>query len=70
MSTETDFVFEKFTEYYGTTKNVQKQINECKVCGSKLSFSHLSDFKNMIIQETSRCSECGHKNKKKIHIIN
>jgi DNA-directed RNA polymerase subunit RPC12/RpoP len=70
MAAESNFNFEKFVEYYGSVKNVKKQINECKICGAKLSFSHLADYKNMLVQESSRCPECGHKNTKKIHIIN
>ncbi len=70
MAAENDFNFEHFVEYYGSAKNVQKQITKCKICGAKLSFSHLADYKNMLVQESSRCPECGHKNSKKIHIIN
>lgn len=69
-SAEKEYTFEHFEEYYGDTRTVMKQIDECDQCGTRLSFSHLCDFKNLIVHETSRCPECGHKRKKKIHIIN
>ena len=49
---------------------VKKQIDECAVCGGKLIFTHLSDYKNLYVQETARCPECGGGNKKLIHILN
>lgn len=70
MSFESDYKFESFSDYYGDIVQVKKQISECKVCGAKLIHSHLSDYKNLIMQETSRCPECGSGNKKLIHIIN
>lgn len=70
MSMDVDFRFEKFEEYYGDADQVQKIIDNCNVCGSKLVHTHLSDYKNLIVQETGRCPECGHGNKKLIHIIN
>ncbi len=70
MSFENDFKFENYTDYFGDTLEVKKQITECKTCGAKLIHSHLSDYKNLIMQETSRCPECGAGNKKIIHIIN
>jgi ribosomal protein S14 len=65
-----NFRFERFEEYYGTPNNVKKIINECKVCGSKLILSHMPDYKNLIIQETARCIECGAGNRKVIHVLN
>ena len=65
-----DFQFEKFEEYFGDARQVKKQINECKICGSKLIFSHLSDYKNLYIRETSCCPECEGMQKKLIHILN
>ena len=50
-SSESDFKFEKFEEYYGPIDHVKKQINECKVCHSKLIISHMPDYKNLIVQE-------------------
>ena len=62
-SKEVDFKFGALEEYFGDTKQVQKQIDECKVCGGKLIFTHLSDYKNLYVQETARCPECGAGNK-------
>ncbi len=65
-----DFIFERFEEYYGDTCQVDKQINDCKICGAKLIFSHSADFKNLMMQESARCPDCGSGNKKLIHILN
>lgn len=65
-----DFRFERYEEYFGTIENVSKIINDCKSCGSKLILSHMPDYKNLIVQETARCIECGIGNRKVIHILN
>ncbi len=65
-----DFKFEKFEEYYGGVEKVQQQIDQCPICGSKLLLSHMPDYKNLLVQETARCIECGSGNRKVIHIIN
>lgn len=70
MSKEADYKFERFEEYWGTIAEVQAQIQNCKICGSKLLFSHMPDYKNLLVQETARCIECGSGNRKFIHIIN
>jgi hypothetical protein len=70
MAHDADYKFEKFEEYYGDEKQVKKIINECKLCGSKLVHTHLSDYKNLIVQESARCPECGIGARKLIHIIN
>ena len=70
MAIEADFEFEKFEEYFGDAKQVRKIMNHCTACGGKLIHSHLSDYKNLVVQEHKRCPECGNTNKKKIHIIN
>ena len=67
---DTNYRFEKFEEYYGSIKQVQQIIDECKICGSRLVFTHLPDYKNMLIQEAGRCPECGDNSKKLIHVIN
>ncbi len=67
---DADFKFESFEEYFGDSNQVKKQINECRVCGAKLIHSHLSDYKNLLMQETARCPECGAGGRKIIHIIN
>ena len=70
MSFDPDFKFEKFEEYFGDISQVKRIIDECKYCGSKMVFSHLSDYKNLLVQETARCIECGNGKRKIIHIIN
>jgi len=70
MPFDSDFKFEKFEEYFGDIKQVKKIIDDCKYCGSKLVFSHMSDYRNLIVQETARCPECATNNRKKIHVIN
>ena len=65
-----DFKFEHFEEYFGGVEDVKKIIDDCKVCGSKLILSHMPDYKNMMVQETARCLECGCGNRKVIHILN
>lgn len=70
MSFDPEFKFENFEEYFGDADQVSKIINECEVCDAKLIHTHLSDYKNLCIQESSRCPECGHGNRKKIHVLN
>ena len=70
MSKEADFKFERYEEYWGSPENVKKIIDECKVCGSKLLLSHMPDYKNLLVQETARCIECGSGNRKLIHVLN
>lgn len=70
MSMEFDFKFENFQEYFGDGEDVKKIINECQICGAKLVITHLSDYKNLIMQESARCPDCGQGQRKLIHIIN
>ncbi len=67
---DSDIKFEKFEDYYGSIDEVKRTIDECKICGSKLLLSHLPDYKNLIVQETARCMECGEGNRKMIHVLN
>lgn len=70
MSFDGDYKFECFEEYYGSPDEVKRIIDDCQVCGAKLVFSHLPDYKNLLIQETARCMECGQGNRKIIHVLN
>ena len=70
MAAEVDYKFEKFEEYYGTIDEIKKKLDECSICGAKLILNHLPDYKNLLIQETARCLDCGHGNRKTIHILN
>ena len=69
-SEDLEYKVELFEEYYGDIKQVKKIIDECRICGSKLVLSHLSDYKNLIIQESARCPECGSNNRQIMHILN
>ena len=70
MSKNTDFEFEKYDRYWGSCENVKKIMDQCPYCGSKLLLSHLPDYKNLFVPETSRCIDCGKGSKKIIHILN
>lgn len=65
-----DFKFENFEEYFGSAEQVKKTMDECKVCGSKLLLSHMPDYKNLLVQETARCMDCGCGNRRVIHVLN
>ena len=69
-SFDPNFKIETFEEYFGCATQVKRYINECDICSSKLIHSHVSDYKNLCLQETSDCPSCGHVSKKKVHIIN
>jgi len=70
MSMENDYKFECYEEYFGDSDQVKRIINECRGCGAKLVLTHLPDYKNLLIQETARCIECGLNNRKLICILN
>ncbi len=70
MSKEVSFKFERYEEYWGTADDVKKTMSECKICGSKLLLSHMPDYKNLLVQETARCIDCGSGNRKIIHVLN
>ena len=65
-----DYKVESFEEYWGTSDNVQRLITECDMCGAKMVFTHLPDYKNLLVQETGRCTDCGEGHRKRIHSIN
>jgi len=70
MASEIDYKVEDFQSYHGDPMEVKKQIDDCPMCQTKLLFNHLPDYRNLLIQETSRCLNCGHHNKKLIHKLN
>jgi len=70
MSSSNDLKIEKFEEYFGDVIQVKSIIDDCEICGSKLVFAHLSDYKNLVIQESAHCPECGNKGRRKLHILN
>jgi hypothetical protein len=38
-------------------------MNHCVLCGSKLSFVHITDFKKLEVVEEAQCPACGIKNR-------
>ncbi len=70
MSFDGDFKFENFEEFYGDAQQVKEIITTCKLCGAKLIHTHLADYKNLYMQEHSKCPDCGTSDQKMIHIIN
>jgi hypothetical protein len=69
-SWELDFKFEQFVDYVGTADEIKEKMDKCPVCGSKLLLSHMPDYRNLFVQETARCMECGAGNRKVIHVLN
>ncbi|OFZ24952.1 MAG: hypothetical protein A2381_12815 [Bdellovibrionales bacterium RIFOXYB1_FULL_37_110] len=71
MSTfDSDYKFETYEEFYGDIKQVQQLIDACQICGSRLMINHLTDYTNLLVQESAICPECGNKNRKKVHVLN
>ena len=69
MSKLTDYQFECFEKYVGTSEEVKEQIAYCFHCKSELIFSHLPDYKNLTLQEVKRCVKCGKSDDKIIHTL-
>ena len=44
--------------------------DECDFCGSKLSYGHSPDHKELKMEEIAQCHECGNLERRKIHSIN
>ena len=38
-------------------------VDTCVICGTKLVYYHLTDFKNQSVEEEGQCPSCGVKNK-------
>lgn len=70
MSCKSEFKIEDFVEFFGKADEVVERIDNCEYCGAKLLLSHLPDYRNLLIQETSRCLDCGGIHKKVLHILN
>lgn len=67
---DAEYKFECYEEYVGGKDDVIKKIDQCSSCGSKLIFGHLPDYKNLLIQETARCVECGQIIRRVIYVLN
>lgn len=69
-SAKSDFEIEYLEKYFGDTKDVKKQIEDCPRCGFKLFFLHSSDFSHLVMKETASCSHCDYGQRKILHHIN
>lgn len=54
-------------QLYGSPREVVTRYTSCALCGSKLHFSHITDFANNLTQETARCPECGIRIRRVMH---
>lgn len=70
MSFDKNFKFETFEKFFGDISQIKRLIDSCNLCGSNLIHSHLADYKNLYMEEQSRCLECGSSEHGIIHIIN
>lgn len=67
MDTKIYYEFVNYIEYHGGAIEVLKYINCCSQCGAKFLLSHMVDYKNYFVQETSRCLDCGSGTKQVVH---
>lgn len=65
-----EFEFEYFEKYYGDQKQVEKIIEDCPNCGTKLFLSFLPDRSNLLMRETASCTHCSYGKRKLIAVIN
>lgn len=69
-SNNADYKFEYLEKYHGDLENVQKTIDDCPDCGSKLVFQHFSDYTNLLVHESAQCIDCGEGGRRLISILN
>lgn len=67
---ENDYKLECYEKYYGKKEEIMQRLEQCSYCKAKLVSTHFSDQKNLLIQETTRCLDCGDGTKKVIHVLN
>jgi hypothetical protein len=70
MNFKEEYVFVNYLEYHGGVESVVKMMSHCGQCGAKFLLSHMVDYKNYLIQETSKCLDCGQGSKKVLHPLN
>ena len=51
----------------GNAEEVVERYSHCPVCGSRLHFTHLTDFSRNLTQETANCPECTIKVRRVMH---
>ena len=60
-------VYEEYRECFGDTNDVMKRLLLCTLCGGHLHFNHMTDYRNNLVQETSRCPDCGIRIRSRLH---
>ena len=70
MGLRPDFIFENYEEFFGDIRQVKRTMDNCHNCGNSMVHSHVTNYGDMLVQESSRCPECGGKKVKKIFPIN
>ena len=70
MDHKSEFKIDQKFKEKSLKEEVINRIHHCSLCGAKLLLSHISDYKNLFIQETSRCLDCGQGAKKEFYNIN
>jgi len=70
MPRDYDYKIQHLEEYFGDAKSVRKEVEECKICGCRLIFGHLTDFDNLYVKESAHCPDCGNFHRKSYHIVN
>lgn len=65
----TALCFEEYKDCFGEPTEIMKKYLLCHLCGGHLHFNHLLDFKHGLIQETSRCPDCGIRVRQRLHKV-
>jgi hypothetical protein len=50
-------------------EDIIETLETCCLCGSRLKFSHQTDYLNLQVHEEAKCSECGIKSKSASFIL-
>ena len=43
--------------------------NNCALCGEELCFTHVTDFRYLVVEEEAECISCGVRHKKANHTL-
>jgi uncharacterized protein with PIN domain len=49
---------------------IKRKFDNCPVCSTRLLFNYLTDYRHLIVQETSRCPQCQYEPDKKKYDLN
>ena len=60
---------EEYKDCFGDPNEVMKKLLLCTLCGGHLHFNHLTDYRQNLVQETSRCPDCGIRIRSRLHKI-